>query len=121
MHKIVRSEWPIRCLMFVLVGCAVPAAGDDQVSSVWPYTTLEKPDVPPVQQGEWVANPIDAFVLAKQELHGLSPAPLVAPRVLLRRLYFDLIGLPPEPDEMEAFLSDSSPQAFEQVVERLLP
>jgi len=120
MHKVVCPEWPIRWLMFVLVGCVVPAAGEEQVSSVWPYTTLEKPDVPPVQRGEWVANPIDAFVLAKQELHGLSPAPIVAPRVLLRRLYFDLVGLPPEPDEMEAFLSDSSPQAFEQVVERLL-
>src|SRR6185437_14617448 len=60
----------------------------------WPYTKLIAPEIPEVKQKEWVKNPIDAFVLAKLEEKGMQPAPLVNKRVLLRRLYFDLIGLP---------------------------
>ena len=86
----------------------------------WPWTPLEKPAVPEVRQGSWVKNPIDAFVLAKMEEKGMEPAPSVTRRQLLRRLYFDLIGLPPTPDEMEAFLQDESPDAYGNAVERLL-
>ena len=120
MNKADCSRWRLSLLVALLVGYGAAAVGQEQAAPVWPYTELREPEVPVVRQGAWVANPIDAFVLAKQELHDLSPAPLVAPRVLLRRVYFDLIGLPPGPDEMEAFLSDSSSQALERVVERLL-
>jgi hypothetical protein len=68
----------------------------------------------------WVKSPIDRFILARLEEKGLKPAPPADKRTLLRRAYFDLIGLPPTPEEVEAFLSDSSPGAFEKVVDRLL-
>ena len=86
----------------------------------WPWTPLQKPAVPQVRQKSWVRNPIDAFVLAKMEEKGMQPAPPVTRRQLLRRLYFDLIGLPPTPEEMEAFLNDTSPKAFENRIETLL-
>ena len=86
----------------------------------WPWTPLEKPAVPEVSQKGWVKNPIDAFVLAKLEEKGMQPAPSVAKRQLLRRLYFDLIGLPPTPEEMEAFLQDDSSDAYHNAVETLL-
>ena len=86
----------------------------------WPWTPLKQPLVPDVEQKSWVRNPIDAFVLAKMEEKGMKPAPPVSKRQLLRRLYFDLIGLPPTPEEMEAFLNDSSPEAYENQIEKLL-
>ena len=86
----------------------------------WPWTPLQKPAVPQVSQKSWVRNPIDAFVLAKLEEKGMQPAPPVGRRELLRRLYFDLIGLPPTPEEMEAFLEDDSPDADRNAIEKLL-
>ena len=115
-----RLYGPAGSLVILVVLCGAPASGEEQRKSAWPYTQLQQPDVPSVQQRSWVANPIDAFVLAAQEAHDMSPAPLVAPRLLLRRVYFDLVGMPPSPAEMESFLSDSSPSAFRRVVDRLL-
>lgn len=86
----------------------------------WPFTQLTSPSVPEVKQKEWVRNPIDAFVLTKLEQKGLQPAPPVSQRALLRRLYFDLIGLPPTPDEMNLFLNNPAPDAYEQEIEKLL-
>lgn len=86
----------------------------------WPWTPLEKPAVPQVSGKRWVKNPIDAFVLAKLEEKGMEPAPPVNRRQLLRRLYFDLIGLPPTSEEMKAFLEDDSPDAYSNAVEKLL-
>jgi hypothetical protein len=68
----------------------------------------------------WVRNPIDAFVLAKHEEKGLKPAPQAERRVLLRRLSFDLTGLPATPEELDAFEMDHTPTAYEKQVERLL-
>jgi mono/diheme cytochrome c family protein len=68
----------------------------------------------------WVGQPLDAFVLAKLRERGLEPSPEAPPAVLLRRVTFDLTGLPPSPDETDAFLADSAPDAFARVVERLL-
>jgi hypothetical protein len=70
----------------------------------WSFQPVKKPAVPAVKDQAWVGNPIDAFVLAGLEEHGWRPAPAVEPRVLLRRLYFDLIGLPPSPEAIEAFV-----------------
>jgi hypothetical protein len=91
-----------------------------EARSYWAYQPLERPEVPQVEDEAWVHNPIDAFIRHRLERANLDPAP-PAPRVaLLRRVYYDLIGLPPTPEEVDAFLEDSSPDAYEQVVERLL-
>ncbi len=76
--------------------------------------------LPAVKAAAWVRNPIDAFVLAKLEAQQFSPAPEAGRRTLLRRLYFDLIGVPPTPEEMRAFLNDADPQAYEKQVDKLL-
>ncbi|HJT33081.1 MAG TPA: PSD1 and planctomycete cytochrome C domain-containing protein [Pirellulales bacterium] len=75
---------------------------------------------PPGSHPEATVNTIDAFIVARLEAAGLQPSPPAGRRVLIRRLSFDLIGLPPSPDEVEAFLNDASPSAYEQLVERLL-
>ena len=74
----------------------------------------------PSRTRTWVRNPIDAFVLAGLEARGLQPTPPADKATLLRRVTFDLIGLPPTPDEIDAFLNDESPDAYEKVVDRLL-
>ena len=68
----------------------------------------------------WVRNPIDAFILSKLHKEGLNSSPQADRRTLLRRVYFDLIGLPPSPAEMAAFLADKSPDAYSKTVEKLL-
>ena len=68
----------------------------------------------------WVRSPIDAFLLARLESAGLAPAPEADKATWLRRVTFDLIGLPPAPEELAAFLADNTPQAYEKVVDRLL-
>lgn len=86
----------------------------------WAYQPVKRPTVPVVKNTAWVRNPVDAFVLAKLEAQGLQPAAPADKRTLLRRVTFDLTGLPPTPAETAAFLADSSPTAYEKVVERLL-
>ena len=71
---------------------------------LWSLKPLNKPAIPKVKNEAWVRTPIDAFILAKLEEKGLSPAPTADPRTLIRRVYFDLIGLPPTPEEVEAFV-----------------
>ena len=79
-----------------------------------------RPTPPAVKRADWVRNPIDAFVLARLEAAGLPPAPPASKAPLLRRVYYDLTGLPPTPAEVDAFLADQSPDAYEKVVDRLL-
>ncbi|MGN6545517.1 MAG: PSD1 and planctomycete cytochrome C domain-containing protein [Aureliella sp.] len=86
----------------------------------WAFQPVADPTLPEVQRKEWVQTPIDAFILAKLEESGLVPAPPADKRTLLRRVYLDMIGLPPTPAEVDAFLADPSPSAFAQVIERLL-
>ena len=86
----------------------------------WSFRPPIRPPVPSPARKELISNPIDAFILATLEAKGLEPAP-VAPRVtLMRRLYFDLIGLPPTPEEVDAFMSDKSPNAYQKLIDRLL-
>jgi cytochrome c553 len=92
----------------------------DKDRQFWSFVKPARPSVPAVKNKAWVRNEIDAFVLAKLEANGLQPAQAAAPRELLRRVYFDLIGLPPTPEEMAAFLKNPSDQAYRQVVEKLL-
>jgi hypothetical protein len=86
----------------------------------WPFLPLERPPEPSVARGEWIANPVDAFILARLEKSGLKPSPPAHKPALLRRVTFDLTGLPPTVAELQAFLADESPQAYERVVDRLL-
>ncbi|HLJ92683.1 MAG TPA: DUF1549 and DUF1553 domain-containing protein, partial [Gemmataceae bacterium] len=78
------------------------------------------PALPAVQDRAWARNPVDLFVLAKLEAAGLKPSPPAEKIALLRRIYYDLIGLPPTPEEVRAFLADDSPDAYERIVDRLL-
>ena len=86
----------------------------------WAFQPVKEPPIPVVKNAAWVANPIDAFVLARLEAKGLSPNPPADKRQLVRRLYYDLTGLPPTPAEVEAFAADSSPGAYDALVDRLL-
>ena len=86
----------------------------------WSFKPVKTPTVPSVKQKQWVKNPIDAFVLAKLEPLGLKPAPTASKRTLIRRATFDLTGLPPTPQEVNAFLADKSPGAYARIIDRLL-
>ncbi len=86
----------------------------------WAFVPPKRPDLPPVKDEKWVRNPIDQFVLSKLESEGLSPSPETDRITLLRRVTFDLTGLPPSPAEVKSFLADHSPGAYEKVVDRLL-
>ncbi len=86
----------------------------------WAYRPVENIEPPAVAKQDWVRTPVDRFVLAKQEPLGIVPAPLADKATWLRRVTFDLTGLPPTPEDAAAFLADDSPQAYEQVVNRLL-
>src|SRR5438132_2606685 len=85
-----------------------------------PFETVKRPAVPVVRNAAWLRNPIDAFIAAGHEEHGLKPRPEAAKLALLRRVYLDLIGLPPTRAELHAFLADQTSNAYEQVVDRLL-
>ncbi len=86
----------------------------------WAFRPVRRPEVPAARDRAWVRTPIDAFVLARLEKAGLRPAPPADRRTLLRRVYLDLIGLPPTPEEQRAFLADDSPDALAKVVDDLL-
>jgi hypothetical protein len=86
----------------------------------WPFTAPVEPAVPVVKQTDWPRNPIDNFILEKLDEKGLAPVGDADKRTLIRRVTYDLIGLPPTVEEVEAFVADDSPQAFAKVVDRLL-
>jgi hypothetical protein len=88
---------------------------------VWePFRPVKRPAVPVVKNAAWVRNPIDAFVAEQHERNGLMPRPEATKAILLRRVYLDLIGLPPTPAQLHDFLNDPSPTAYEKVVDALL-
>jgi hypothetical protein len=86
----------------------------------WAWQPLTKPAVPVVNDKSWAQTPLDHFILAKLDDKGLKPNPIADKRTLIRRATFDLIGLPPTPEEVEAFIADPAPDAFAKVVDRLL-
>ena len=86
----------------------------------WAWRPIRATEPPIVKDTAWPRGPVDRFILARLEAKGLTPAPPADKRTLLRRLSFDLIGLPPTPEEVEAFVNDESPDAYEKVVDRLL-
>ncbi len=97
-----------------------PPKVDDDARNYWAYRPLQTSEVPQVMNKAWVRNSIDAFVLSKIEAEGLAPAPPAARVTLLRRAFYDLIGLPPSPDDVDAFVADKSDGAYERLIDRLL-
>ena len=104
----------LRCL--ALGGSAASAGDPDH----WAFNPPQRPRVPRVNESSWIKGPIDSFILAQLEERGLRPSPEADRATLLRRLSFDLTGLPPTPVEIDAFLADRSPLAYERLVDRLL-
>ena len=92
----------------------------DEQRNYWAFRKPSRPQIPKVKNRSWVRTPIDAFILAKLEEKGLQPSPRADKRTLIRRVTFDLTGAPPTPEEINAFLADRSPRAYERVVKRLL-
>ncbi len=104
--------------LFLLGPAACAARGAEPVW--WSFRKPERSIVPATKDPGRPENPIDAFILAKLEEKGLPHAPLADRRTLIRRAYFDLIGLPPAPDRVERFVNDSSPKAFANMIDELL-
>src|SRR5687768_2395986 len=105
-------------MVALAVACiAVPARAEH-----WAYKPLTKPAVPEVDAAwaDRVRTPVDVFVLAKLKEKGLAPSPEADRRTLVRRIYFDLIGLPPTPEQVKAFVDDPDPRAYDKLVDALL-
>jgi mono/diheme cytochrome c family protein len=99
---------------------STPVSQPASATKHWSFQPVRRPAVPSTKNPAWVRNPIDAFVLAKLEAKGLKPSPAADRVTLIRRLSLDLLGLPPTPAEVDAFVNDRSPNAYERVVDRLL-
>lgn len=104
------------------VAAGVPYSAPLEPPQWWSLMPLHPPTIPPVADGHrgWPLNPVDQFIAAAWPARQLGPTAPADKRTLLRRVYFDLIGLPPTPAEMDAFLADQAPRAYERVVDRLL-
>ncbi|HEV3263209.1 MAG TPA: DUF1549 domain-containing protein, partial [Gemmataceae bacterium] len=108
------------CGSLGLVSAAGTAAGQTAAHKPWAFQAPVRAPVPAVKDQDWVRNPIDSFILAKLEAASLRPAPEADRAVLIRRLAFDLTGLPPAPKEVELFVKDPAPNAYEKLVDHLL-
>ena len=97
----------------------VSASKQDQ-PEWWSFRTPKKPSVPDLSTDPWVRNPIDAFIASKVAQKGLKRAPEADRRTLIRRAYFDLLGLPPTPERVEKFVQDRAPDAYDTLIEELL-
>jgi hypothetical protein len=99
---------------------AAPGANAGAKQTHWAFQPIGSPEPPAVHNSAWLRTPVDAFVMAQLESHGLLPSPRADKRTLIRRVTYDLTGLPPTPDEVGAFVHDDDPEAYAKVVERLL-
>ncbi len=101
-------------------GMAGERPGIPPAASHWAFVPPRRPMPPEVHTPGWARNPIDRFVLARLETSGLSPSPEADPATLLRRATLDLIGLPPAPEEVGAYLADRSPDRYDRAIDRLM-
>jgi hypothetical protein len=92
----------------------------DKDRAHWAFQPVKRPAIPQVKDTSWATNPIDAFILSRLEAKSLRPNPPATKRELIRRVTYDLTGLPPTPEEVEAFVADPSPRAYETLIDRLL-
>jgi mono/diheme cytochrome c family protein len=93
---------------------------EEEGRGFWSFRPIGSPDLPAATAGDWIVNPIDSFILAALQKKGLSPAPKADRASLLRRVTFDLTGLPPEPTDLDLFLGDTAPGAWDRAIDRLL-
>ena len=126
-----------RCLL--LLFCFTPLCAEERIGDAWsdarnPIRVIFKgerldhwslrpisnPPLPDVSQKDWPRQELDRFVLAKLEAARLAPAPEAERRALGRRLYFDLTGLPPSPEELDIFVADAAPEAVERLADKLM-
>ena len=112
-------------LTALAVACAADVAARAEEAAAfrhgdWPFRPPQRPALPQVADAEWAVNAIDRFILARQEKAGIRPSAAADKLTLLRRVSFDLTGLPPAPEEQDAFLADDRPDAYERLVDRLL-
>jgi hypothetical protein len=126
-HRLANFAQALKCALpgIILVLCgAMGADAAEQTKPApakhWSFIAPQKPVLPLVQKKSWLRNSIDHFVLARLEKEKIEPSPETDRSTLIRRLSLDLIGLPPSPAEVEAFLKDTAPDAYEKLVERLL-
>jgi mono/diheme cytochrome c family protein len=98
----------------------IDTAASSSGSAHWSFRVPVRPEPPMIKQVAWVRNPIDRFILAKLEAEGVAPSPEADRPTLIRRLSLDLLGLPPTPGEVDAFVNDPCPDAYERLVDRLL-
>ncbi len=111
-HKVLSKEQKDRLKRWVAQGA--------KYQSHWAFITPQRPELPKVKNQKWVRNPVDQFILARLEQEKLKPAPEADRRTLARRVSLDLTGLPPKPEEVEAFVNDKSPEAYEKLVDTYL-
>jgi hypothetical protein len=97
-----------------------PAAKRPEEPVHWSFRPIAAPEPPAPKDAAWIKTPVDAFILARLQEQALAPAPTAGCLTLLRRVYFDLLGLPPPPEEVARFAADLRPDAYEKLVERLL-
>ncbi len=111
-----------RIVAAVILFAATVASAADKPNGDWAFRPIKPPAVPtaPEKHKSWVRNPVDAFVLEKLQTNGLTPSAEADRRTLARRLSVNLTGLPPTPDELDAFLKDTSNDAYEKLVDKLL-
>ncbi len=114
------APWPAETGNTVLVPRTAGLEITDEDRHYWAFVPPSRPSLPRVSSPEWARNPIDAFVLAKLEGRQLHPAPPADRRELIRRAYFDLVGLPPTFEEREEFAADDRPDAYERLLDKLL-
>lgn len=117
-------------LLLIVPWAAIVVRAEDSTSGYsaderthWSLKPRSVPRIPQFEKASetaWVRNPVDALILAKLRDQGLGPAPAADRRTLIRRLYFDLIGLPPSPSDIDLFVTDTSPDACDRLIERLL-
>jgi hypothetical protein len=120
--KLTRAEIDV-LKAWIAAGATFPATTASRPlpkSNHWAFQAIRKPAEPAVKNAAWARTPIDRFVLARLEKESITPSPETNKATLLRRVSLDLTGLPPTPAELDDFLADSSPGAYERVVERLL-
>jgi hypothetical protein len=92
----------------------------DAGRTFWSFRPLMKVGPPTVRNSDWCRTPIDRFIVAAQEQQGLTPNATASPEILVRRAYFDLVGLPPSPEDVAAFVADQSPDAYSKLIDKLL-
>jgi mono/diheme cytochrome c family protein len=105
---------------WIELGAKWPESDTKPTANHWSFQPINRPKLPSIQSQQSTSNPIDVFIRAKLEAAGLKQNPEADRRTLIRRLKFDLLGLPPTPEEVDAFVADKSPDAFEKLVEKYL-